>query len=96
MLFVAGLWKDYGNANLRRGNILWKLRKALLSLGLPNLLPGIKLFPVFESAIVVVTHKIPHLHFSGADPGDVISFDDYIFQEGAGRAGTTQSSLQGL
>lgn len=78
MLFVTGLWKDYWNATLRRGSILWKLRKAVLSPGVSSLLPGIKLFPVFESAIVVVPHKISHLHFSGADPGDVVSLDDYI------------------
>lgn len=77
-------------------NILWKLRKALLSLGMPNLLPGVKLFPVFKSAIVVVTNKIPHLHFSGAGPGDVVSLDDHIFQGGSGRAGTAQTPLQGL
>lgn len=60
------------------------------SLRAPNPLPGVKLLAILESAVVVVANKVPHLHFPGTGPGDVVPFDDYIFQGAPGRASTAQ------
>lgn len=87
---------EYRNEKLERGYIPWELGNVVVSLGVPNVLPGVKLLPIFESAIVVVTHKISHLHFPGTGPGDMIPLDDHIFQGGSGWAGTAQPPLQGL
>lgn len=67
-----------------------------VSLGAPNPLPRVKLLAILESTVVVVAHKIPHLHFPGTDPGDVVPLDDYIFQGAPGRVGAAQPPPQGL
>ena len=68
----------------------------MVSLGALKPLPRVKLLAVLESTVVVVAHKIPHLHFPGTGPGDVVPLDDHIFQGAPGRAGAAQPPPHGL
>ena len=68
----------------------------MVSLGAPKSLPRVKFLAVLESTVVMVAHKIPHLHFPGTDPGDVLPLDNHIFQGAPGRAGAAQPPPHGL